>query len=39
MKVHFTFSEVGKWNDASCSVKKNYICAFKRLDMLKIDQE
>ncbi|CAM4482202.1 unnamed protein product [Leuciscus chuanchicus] len=37
--VEMNWKEVGKWNDDSCDVKKNYICAFKQHDKLKVDQE
>ncbi|CAM4481981.1 unnamed protein product [Leuciscus chuanchicus] len=37
--IEMNWKEVGKWNDDSCGVKKNYICAFKQHDMLKVDQE
>ncbi|XP_051758946.1 lectin [Ctenopharyngodon idella] len=37
--VEMNWKEVGRWNDDSCSVKKNYICAFKRHYMLEKDLE
>ncbi|KAK9981239.1 hypothetical protein ABG768_000792 [Culter alburnus] len=37
--VEMNWKEVGRWNDDSCSVKKNYICAFNRHYMLEKDLE
>ncbi|XP_051993055.1 C-type lectin lectoxin-Thr1-like [Xyrauchen texanus] len=28
--VEMNWKDTGKWNDDSCGVKKNYVCAFKR---------
>ncbi|RXN20031.1 lectin-like protein [Labeo rohita] len=33
--VEMNWKETGKWNDASCHVKKSYICAFKWDAVLK----
>ncbi|XP_026116495.1 lectin-like [Carassius auratus] len=33
--VEMNWKEIGKWNDDSCDVKKNYICAFKLNGILK----
>ncbi|XP_067297342.1 lectin-like [Pseudorasbora parva] len=37
--VEMNWKEVGKWNDDNCYAKKNYMCAFKRHDMLEADPE
>ncbi|XP_051758960.1 lectin [Ctenopharyngodon idella] len=37
--VEMNWKEVGRWNDDSCSSKKNYICAFKQHGMLEKDLE
>ncbi|XP_050958299.1 lectin-like isoform X1 [Labeo rohita] len=37
--VEMNWKETGKWNDDSCHVKKNYICAFKWDTVLKPGSE
>ncbi|XP_043095126.1 lectin-like isoform X2 [Puntigrus tetrazona] len=37
--VEMNWKEIGKWNDASCNVKKRYICAFRVNDILKPGSE
>ncbi|XP_056591562.1 lectin-like [Triplophysa dalaica] len=32
--VEMNWNHVAKWNDDSCAVKKNYICAFKRKGLM-----
>uniref|UniRef100_A0A8C2K1G0 C-type lectin domain-containing protein n=1 Tax=Cyprinus carpio TaxID=7962 RepID=A0A8C2K1G0_CYPCA len=37
--VEMNWKEIGRWNDDSCYVKKNYICAFKQNAILKPGSE
>uniref|UniRef100_A0A672QHI9 Lectin-like n=1 Tax=Sinocyclocheilus grahami TaxID=75366 RepID=A0A672QHI9_SINGR len=37
--VEMNWKEIGRWNDDSCHIKKNYICAFKLNAILKPGSE